>query len=53
MREEFEATILIIDMDNNKAVGGYPVKVNIVGDGSADYISDANGRVALGRGVCR
>lgn len=47
VREEFEATILIIDMDN-KAVGGYPIKVNI-GDGSADYISDANGRVALGR----
>ncbi len=47
VREEFDATLLVVDMDNDP-VAGYPIKVNI-GNNSGDFLTDANGCIALGR----
>ena len=45
-REEFQATLLVVDMDNSP-VGAYPIRVNI-GENSADFLTDDNGCIALG-----
>lgn len=47
IREEFDASLLVVDMDN-KPVGGYPITVAI-GNERGDFLTDANGCVYLGR----
>ena len=46
VREQFDATLLVVDMDNNP-VAGYPVKVDI-DSSSTEYITDDDGLVELG-----